>query len=312
MNGDHDSAALVKRELNTQLPGHCAMVDIGGLWWARPPVDRSRLVSESRRRGVRALELHESDIGLVRELPELEFLSLIDLEDPEPLYALPNLRGLSISGTWQGRIDFRQLPRLESFGVVECPRPECGLETLYEGHLRLRRLDMGHYRHADLRPLARLRLDRLSIGYARILTSLDGADALAKTVTGLALFNCPKLASLDGVEALTRLEALSVERLRQITTLDFVRRLPRLRHLDVFDLENVETLSPIADHPSLEFVAFGRIRDLDLDPLTRLPRLKMILTGSYRWNRDVHAFPYLHDFPVDHPLVAEWRALQAS
>ncbi len=99
----------------------------------------------------------------------------------------------------------------------------------------------------------------------------------------------------------------------QITTLDFVPRLPRLRHLDVFDLKNVESLWPVAGHPSFEFLAFGRIHDLDLEPLARLPRLKMILTGSgYRWNRDVHSFPYMHDFSPDHPTIAEWRALQAS
>lgn len=307
-----DAGVLVERELNPLLPAHRAMLDIGGLWWARPPVDGSRVVDEARDRGVRALELQESDIGLVRELPQLEFLNLLDVADPEPLYDLPRLRGLSISGTWHGRIDFRRLPLLESFGVVECPRDEGGLETLSDGHPRLRRLEVGRYRHADLRPLARLRLERLHLGYARGFTSLAGADALAETLLGLGLFNCPKLASLDGVEALTRLEALSLERLRHITTLDFVPRLPRLRYLDVFELENVETLSPLADHPSLEFVAFGRVRDLDLDPLARAPRLKLILTGRYRWNRDVHSFPYLHDFPSDHPLVAQWRALQAS
>jgi hypothetical protein len=261
---------------------------------------------------VRALEIHERDIGIVRELPELEFLSLIDLDDPDPLYALPRLRGLSISGTWDGRIDFHRLPSLESFGVVECPRDEGGLDTLYAGHPRLRRLHIGRYRHPDLRPLARLDLTRMSIGYARSFVSLGGAEALAETLTTLALFNCPNLSSLDGVEQLARLEALSLERLRQITTIGFVQQLPRLTHLDIFDLDHVDSLGPIAGHPSLEFIAFGRTRDLDLDPLDRVRRLKMILTGSYRWNRDPHSFPHLHDFPSDHPLVAEWRALQAS
>lgn len=312
MRRTSDGGALVVRELNPLLPAHRAMLDVGGLWWARPPVDGSRVVDEARDRGVRALELQEPHIDMVRALPQLEFLNLLDVTDPEPLYDLPRLRGLSISGTWDGRIDFRRLPHLESFGVVECPRDEGGLVTLYEGHPRLRRLDIGRYRHPDLRPLAGLRLERLSIGYGRNFVSLSGAGALARTLTALALFNCPNLASPDGVEELTQLEALSLERLRHITTLGFVRKLPSLRHLDIFNLERVESLAPIADHPSLEFVAFGRIRDLDLEPLTRVPRLKMILTGRYRWNRDIHSFPYLHDFPSDDPLVAEWRELQAS
>jgi hypothetical protein len=294
------------------LPGHRAMLEIGGLWWAQPPVDQGKVIGAARELGVRALELHERRIDLVRELPALECLSLIDIDDPEPLYALPRLRHLSISGSWRGRIDFQRLPHLESFGVVECPRDEGGLESLYDGHPRLRQLAIGRYRHSDLRPLANLQLDHLSIGYGRAVTSLAGAASLSDTLTRLALFNCPQLPSLDGMEALDRLEAVSLERLRQITTLDIVRRLPKLRHLDIFDLANVESLWPIADHPSIEFLAFGRTRDLDLEPLTRLPRLKLILTGGYRWNRDLHSFPYMHDLPPDHPAIAEWRALQAS
>lgn len=243
MRRTSDGGALVARELNPLLPAHRAMLDVGGLWWARPPVDGSRVVDEARDRGVRALELQEPDIDMVRALPQLEFLNLLDVTDPEPLYDLPRLRRLSISGTWQGRMDFRRLPRLESFGVVECPRDEGGFETLYEGHPRLRRLDIGRYRHTDLRPLARLRLERLSIGYARNLVSLSGAGALARTLTALALFNCPNLASPDGVEELTQLEALSLERLRHITTLGFVRKPPSLRHLDIFNLERVESLA---------------------------------------------------------------------
>ena len=305
-------AALVERVLNPMLPPQRAMLDVGGLWWARPPVEPARVVDEARRRGVRALELKEREIGLVRELPQLEFLDLLDVSDPEPLYALPKLRGLNISGTWDGRIDFRRLSQLESFGVVECPRDDGGLETLFEGHPGVRSLFIGRYRHADLRPLASLRLDRLGVGYARRLASLDGVSALAGTLASLSLYNCPKVESLDGLDELRGLRSLSLDTLRRITTLEFVRGLPGLRYLDVFDLKNVESLWPIADHPSLEFLAFGRIRDLDLEPLTRLPRLKMILTGTYRWNRDVHSFPYMHDFPPDHPLIAEWRAVQAS
>jgi hypothetical protein len=41
-----------------------------------------------------------------------------------------------------------------------------------------------------------------------------------------------------------------------------------------------------------ECVMFGRTGDLDLSPLETLPRLKLINTGAYRRNRDLHAFPY--------------------
>jgi hypothetical protein len=140
---------------------------------------------------------------------------------------------------------------------------------------------------------------------------MAGAEGLATTLTRLSLYNCPALPSLSGVQVLHALEAVALDSLRQVSTLEFARRLSGLRHLDVFELKDVESLWPLADHPSLEFLAFGRIRDLDLEPLTRLPRLKLILTGFYPWNRDLHDFPNMHDVHPGDPAVVEWRALQA-
>jgi hypothetical protein len=78
----------------------------------------------------------------------------------------------------------------------------------------------------------------------------------------------------------------------------------------VFDLKNVESLRPLAGHSALEYIGFGRTVDLDLEPLTTIPNLKLILTGSrYPWNRDVHDLPYWHDVPPDDPRRLEWNRL---
>lgn len=290
------------------------MLDVGGLWWADAHADPAQIVREAQAAGVRALEIQSSNVGLVRELPDLEFLHAIDVEDPPPIHELKHLRGLHISGTWDGRIDFGRLPRLESFGVVECPRDEGGLETLYAGHPTLRELAISRYRHADLAPLGRLPLTRLSLGYARKLTSLNGIGALAPTLRRFDLYACPNLPTLEGIQDLAELDSLALGRLREVTTLEFAQGLARLRKLDVMDLERVESLAPLAGHPALAHLAFGHIRDLDLDPLTRIPRLKLILTGRYKWNRDPHSIPgvrYLTDVADGDPDRVEWYALQA-
>jgi hypothetical protein len=282
------------------------MLDVGGLWVVPQDADPVEVVTDVRNQGLRALEIHRRDLGFLRELPDLAYLHLGDVYDTRPLHDLERLVGLSVS-SWEGTIDFRAFPELESFHVTECARKPEGLETLLAGHPKLRHLGIGRYRYPDLAPLANLRLERLYLGDSRHLRSLAGAERLAPTLEALDLFISPYLESLDGIEALDGLQALELASLRHVTTLEFASRLPRLRFLSVFDLKNVESLWPLADHPTLEFLAFGRVRDLDLDPLTRIPNLRLVLTGRYRWNRDVHSFPYLHDVPWDHPDRIAWQ-----
>lgn len=306
---------LVQRDLILTMSSHRAIADAGGLWavphWKMSRDERlarrDEIIAEIQERHVRALEADIVDEALVEAVPDLEFLSVgrVDV-DPRVVVRFGRLRSLGVAGI-KGALDFRDLPDLEWLGINECEPGN--LDGLIGGHPRLRSLGVGRYPFADLTPLGRLNLRRLSVGNSRHLTSLHGAASLAPTLEGLDLWMLPALGSLDGIEALTNLEVLELDGLRQITTLDWVQRLPRLRLLNVFDLKNVESLRPLAGHPSLEFVTFGRTKDLDLVPLESIPNLKLILTGSYRWNRDVHAFPYMHDFPSDHPVQQEYARL---
>jgi hypothetical protein len=300
---------LIKRGLLPHVPRDQAKIDVGGLWWADHHADPRDIVLSAREFDVRAMEYQGSDISFLTELPQLDYLHLLVVDDPEPLHSLKSLRGLLFSGAWDGKIDFQQLPRLESFTVVECPLDEGGLETLYAGHECMRDLSIQRYRHEDLTPLKDLKLETLTIEYSRKLTSLKGIESLALTLRRLELHGCSNVTSLKELSSVPDLETLSLGVLRNITILEFVRYFPRLRRLDLFDLANVESLWPLADHPSLEFLMFGRVRDLDLIPLTRIPRLKLFLTGAYRWNLDPHSLPHLDLFSDDHPHVWEWHSL---
>jgi hypothetical protein len=284
------------------------MTAAGGLWLAEDQSDRAAVVAEVRERGLRALEV-VGDLSFVTALPDLEFLVARDPPDVAPIHALSNLRLLSFPGTWGGRVDAAAWPALERFAALEIPKDGGGVETVL-GHPSLRSLDLGRARLVDLRPIRAPRLEALSLAQSRTLVSLAGIDGLASTLLDLTLSVLPALDSLQGLEALGRLEVLHLDGLRRITSLDLVAALPRLRFLDVMDLEGVETLRPLARHPSLEYLAFGPTADLDLEPLFTIPKLTLVLTGiRHGWNRDVHDLPYWHDVPADDPRRLEWNRL---
>jgi len=290
-----------------------AVKEVGGMWaiphWRMSSLELKRrhheFLAEARQRNVRAIETEIVDDALVEALPDLEFLQATGIPDGSVISRLRQLRSLGVA-TWKGHLDFADLPRLEWLGIAECEPGN--LDSLVPGHPSLRHLIVGRYPFADLGPLGRLRLRRLSIGNGRRLTSLAGAAALAPALLGLDLWMLPALTSLDGIEALTNVEALILSGLRRITTLDWVEQLPRLRLL-VADLKNVESLRPVTGHPSLEFVIFRRTRDLDLAPLRSLPHLRLISGAPGPWNRELEALPELRKRPPDDPDVFEMRRL---
>jgi len=284
------------------------MAAAGGLWLVEHSTDRAAVVAEAHERGLRALEV-AGDLAFVAELPELEFLVARDPPDVAAVHTLSKLRLLSFSGTWGGRLDGTAWPALEWFGANEIPKDGGGVETMF-GHPSVRSLGLGRPRLVDLRPIAPPRLESLSVAQSRTVVDLAGIEERASTLLDLTLSGLPALQSLRGLEALERLEVLHLDGLRLITSLEDVARLPSLRFLDVFDLKGVESLRPLAGHPTLEYVGFGRTADLDLEPMFTIPNLKLVLTGSsYRWNRDVHDLPYLHDVPPEDPRRLEWGRL---
>lgn len=299
---------LQERWLHPDMASGQEMAAAGGLWLVAADADPAAVVAEVRERGVRALEV-AGDISFLAELEELEFLVARDPPDVAPIGSLSQLRLLSLPGTWGGRLVGEAWHRLESFDGSEIPKDGGGIETLL-GHPSLRRLSLGRARLVDLREVEAPRLESLTIAESRTLRGLEGVEARAGTLRDLTLAGLPALESLRGLEALAQLEVLRLERLRQISSLELPARLPRLRFLDVMELKGVESLTPLAEHPSLEYVAFGPTLDLDLAPLSTIPNLKLVLTvARARWNRDVHDLPYWHDVPPDDPRRLEWNRL---
>ena len=161
-------SVLVQRgELNPLSRSHLREIEAGGRWVAFGQPDPDELFAEMMTREVRSLVTFQSDLSFLRRVPQLESLVVSsDPRDVAPIHALPNLRSLSFTGTWGGRLDFGVFPKLDSFSVVECPKDDGGLDTLFAGHRRepvaACRSSLDRIPHvrpgegSDLEPLARV------------------------------------------------------------------------------------------------------------------------------------------------------------
>lgn len=301
---------LLERGLHPERSSDVAAREAGGLWVAPGDADPRAIVAEVRSRGIRALEVQHRDIAFLVDLPDLEFLVLNSAEpDASVINDLHQLRSLAFSFGWQGRLDFANLRRLEWLYVAEAD-PDRGLDTLLAGHMRLRQLAIGRYQNADLRALADLpALERLEIFNSRRLERLGGAEGIAGSLRQLGLALLSRLGSLDGIADMRNLEYVAIESCNRITDLAPLRDLPVLRFLNVMQPKGVASLRPLAGHPRLEYVSFGRLGDGDLTPLRQMPRLERINTGRYRYNLDPGEFPRLDELADDDPRRVEYRSM---
>jgi hypothetical protein len=303
-------SVLYERGLHPERSRDVAVREIGGLWFALNNADPREIVAEVRGRGIRALEVQHRDIDFLVNLPDLEFLVLNTAEpDAAVINTLHRLRSLAFSFGWKGRLDFAQLPRLEWLYIATAD-PNRGIETLLAGHSSLRQLALGRYLSADLSAVANLpALERLEVFNSRRFTSLAGANAVAGTLRQLVLALLPKLDSLDGIAGLRNLEYVAIESCSRVTDLAPLRDLPRLRFLNLMQPKGVASLRPLAGHPALEYVSFGKVADGDLTPLRELPQLRRINPGGYRYNMDPAEFPLLDALVNDDPLRVEYRSM---
>jgi hypothetical protein len=251
----------------------------GGEWRVMRPFEPAELAKAILANGVRALSVGAGDCAFLAGLTGIEFLDIRGTPDATAFPRMDRLRGLSCDSGWLGRLDFRLLPNLEwlSIGGADRRRNR-GLETLFTGHAKVRRVRLAGYQGTDLRPLAPLpSLERIEIIGARRLVSLEGARDLAASMTELVLVRCPNLDSLAGVEALGRLRYLRLQACNRVSDVGPVAQLNALVFLDASLSPGVQSLRLLAGHPSLEYLAVGRVLDGDFTPLQTMPRLRMII-----------------------------------
>jgi Leucine-rich repeat (LRR) protein len=212
-------------------------------------------------------------IAFLRDLTFLENLDLWvpQVDDINPLYALPNLRVLSLSGV-RRQVDFTRLPRLEDLHLSQWSQRWYGGVFACQ---HLRNLGVSGFSGLDLQSFGSIQtLENLAVSFSK-LNSLAGIDRLPRLVR-LSLAKVNHLRALNGIEGCNRLSLVWIEGAKLLARLDGLAALRGLRTLNLTDCPNIETLQPISGLPQLEAVWFfgtTNIRDSNLSPLTTLPKL---------------------------------------
>ncbi|WAZ20809.1 NACHT domain-containing protein [Streptomyces cinnabarinus] len=209
----------------------------------------------------------------------LRFLGITDndlVSDLSPLRALPHLRRLSLNRC----ASLTDLGSLAGLPLTKL--------FLYEPGDRL-----------SLAPLSDLPdLRHLTVDFAPVETRLD-AWAFAPRLTGVGFFRQGCVTNLDGLEALTSLEWLTVNEEHQWRALVSAGTFAPLETLQILDVPRVDladvlphqtltriylgpcpqvdNIAALTELPSLEAVELARCGPIDLTPLARTPRLHVIL-----------------------------------
>jgi Leucine-rich repeat (LRR) protein len=213
------------------------------------------------------------DIGFLKDLKFLERLDLMapTVKDISPLYELPNLNDLSISGTVPP-IDFGKLPSLRRLALTWSIKK---YESLLEC-TQLQHLSMTHFNQPDLMALVQLRnLEKLDLGYSNF-SSLNGIQELQK-LRGLGLAVINFLESLAGLEGCSLLRVFVVEKAKMLRDIVALGSLGELRTVGFADCPSLTSIRCLEGLPNLQAVNLlntTNVADGDLSPLLSLPSLK--------------------------------------
>jgi hypothetical protein len=280
----------------------------GGLWMAGDYyASAATIVSSALANNVRALRLDARDLGLLRELPALEFLHLRSDGRPpvEAVASLPDLRALIIeTGALRGTLNLAAHPRLEWLKVkVSGKGGRENLPAVLEGHATLRHLQLNEVPFKDLGDIARAfpSLQTLRVWGGDTLRDLGDLAPWKDTLESFSSVFVP----LRSIEPLTQFTALRFVglSLAKLPPLTEFHRLPGLRYLSL--MAGIPSLAPLVGHPRLRIARLAGPDDGDLTPLSTLPALTGLI--GKRWLDGEHGVPFLEGLPPDHELVEEWR-----
>jgi len=225
------------------------------------------------------------DYSFLRELPQLELLSMMPpsittLGRPVPITELRRLKRLSANFAIRESIDFRQLTDLRSCVLKWNTRIKSVFDTQTLKWLHLYSLKRDWTEQLGrLTTLKHLELSFSGIQSLSDLTPLRGLEMLVFEV-------CRNLENLEGVDAFPNLKCLSLTETRKISSLECLRPLTGLEVLTIDDCGEIESLAPLAELRNLKAISFSgaqtTICDGDLAPLTKLPKLSMLMFGPRR------------------------------
>jgi hypothetical protein len=215
------------------------------------------------------------DIEFVRDLPlRRVFMIARHVDDVAPLSTLHDLEFLHLHAGPKVRVDLAAFPRLRRLGLADWKYLNGGVTNAGA----LDDLYVGHYSPDDLQPVSGLRsLRKLRLDDRPSLRSLHGVEALVR-LEDLTVAVARKLSDISGVRGIaSSLRCLDLESDRNLPDLEPVSQLVELQHLNAANCGDVPTLEPLRDLAALESLYLyesTRIVDGDLSVLFGLPALR--------------------------------------
>lgn len=238
--------------------------------------------------------------GLVHLPERIEALALTGSKARIPLGEIsrrPSLRRLDLWGSAPPR-DYRELAKLEALEQLSLAKAKLdhqACDALGE-LLFLRKLNLQRCQIDDLAFLGRLpALEQLTLTGCKGLASLADLAPLARSgkLRSLSLAVLP-LESLDGIEALTSLERVSIGTIHGVARIDPLAKLKKLSHLSLASMKMLTDLGPLArlkSMTSLHITGCNHLKADDFQPLVGHPALTSIHLGlgSLRKHEAIHA-----------------------
>jgi hypothetical protein len=244
----------------------------GGIAILRGPLSAADLGTFVRMHPTRLIVHAAPDLEFLRDLPALRSLEVhhLPLADVRPIESQRSLEHLSLNAYFRVNVDFSGLARLRTAHLDWGPGAETVLRTEH-----LEDLSFNRFPHKDLRLLATLRgLKKLRLAGGR-LASLDGIGALVR-IEELRLLDLRALSNIESIRGVAAtLTSLEFNQCRALARLDALAALERLQRLVVANCGDIESLSPVAGLPlqELHFYETTNIRDGQLDVLLGIPSL---------------------------------------
>ncbi|MBC6989875.1 hypothetical protein [Hymenobacter sp. BT491] len=220
-----------------------------------------------------------------RFLADLPSLSTVDIIDHHSagiaaLECHSALQALSLNVTPTEAIDFSNFPHLKKCFLHYNHRVQSIFDAPALEELSLTGLQKGEVdRLAKLGTLTRLTLADSSVEDLRFLEALRGHLQV------LELLNCYRVSDFAPIAGLTNLRRLNIDGYKDVGSVAFVQNLPHLEIL-LLNVGAIQSLAPLGRVTSLKALAlYGprtRVVDGDLQPLTHLPDLSMLMLVNRR------------------------------
>jgi len=223
----------------------------------------------------------DEKLDFLKDVFGLEGLEIYSYEvrDVSLAMSFPDLKRLSISAPFNGRLDMSCFPVLEHFSAV-WRRGICDLDACQA----LTKLRLSAYPHSDLMPLASFsQLRRLDL-YSRKLATLKGVSHLS-ALMDLSLSYCAELVDIMDLvkhKALTRLE---FDHCKRLVHLPLQFDLPVLSEMTLNNCPAISSLHPLRSLNTLtklNFIENTSIKDGHIAFLSELPALKEVWCQNRR------------------------------